>query len=194
MSTQQPAPPPAVSVTADQVVAGNIARFRRAAGMTQGELGVHLGWSAANVSAAERSADAARERRRFDAQTLTEISLALGIPLVGLFLPPPGDGTDADYGIGAVGKSWTMGDLLARVVAFDSDDDTNQAEAYREAYRNAARMYLSPEWAERIAGYLGGQPVEERAELVAGLREDREAALRTARRLGELADALEAAE
>lgn len=193
MSPEHPAPPPVVNMTVDQVVAVNLARFRRAAGMTQGELGAHLGWSAANVSAAERSADAARERRRFDAQTVAELSLALGIPLAAFFLPPPGDGTDADYSLTVGGKSWTMGDFMSFVVMIDNDDDTGQAEAYRNAYRDAAVHYLDPEWAARVAGYFTGQSAEQRAELAALLREDRDAALRSARRLGELADAIEAA-
>lgn len=194
MSKEDPALPPPVNVTVDQVVAGNLARFRRAAGMTQAELGARLGWSAANVSAAERSADPVRERRRFDAQTVTEISLALGIPLSAFFLPPPGDGIDADYSVTVNGKSWTMGDFMSSVVMIDSDDDTDQAEAYRDAYRNAALRYLAPEWAERVAGYFTGQTAEERAELVALLRIERDAVSQGARRLGEIADAIEAAE
>lgn len=192
MSTQQPERPPEAVVTADQVVASNIARFRRAAGMTQAELGAVLGWSAANVSAAERSADRGRERRRFDAQMLTEISLALGVPLAGLFLPPSDDGTAASYRISAAGACLDMGDLMASVVMIDNDDDTGQAEAYRDAFAAAARRYLSPEWAERTAGYLGGATVEERSELAARLRLYRDEAARQAAAWGDLADAVEA--
>ena len=72
---------PAVPVTADQIVALNLRHWRRAAGMTQEEAGARLGWSDKNLSAAERSWDADRDRRRFDAQTLTEMALALGVPV-----------------------------------------------------------------------------------------------------------------
>src|ERR1700690_800863 len=93
----RPGGPPAEQVTVDQLVALNIRHWRNAAGLTQADLGGRLGWSAANVSAAERSADPARDPRRFDAQTLTEIALALGVPLAALFLPPGDDGERACY-------------------------------------------------------------------------------------------------
>ena len=192
MSTEEPEQIPVVTVTADQVVAGNVARFRRAAGMTQAELGAAIGWSPANVSAAEKSADPSRERRRFDAQTLTEISLALGVPLAALFLPPPDDATAAEYRIAAVGQSWAMGEFMEAVVMIDNDDGTAQADAYRDAFNVAVNLYLSPEWAARAAAYLKGNTPDARADLAEQLRHYRDEAARQAAAWAQLADAVEA--
>ena len=84
-------------VTIDQIVAMNMRYWRRAAGMTQEDLGFRLGWSAANVSAAERSAEEGRDRRRFDADTLTALSLVIGVPLHAFFFPPGDDGDGKRY-------------------------------------------------------------------------------------------------
>src|SRR5450755_4005243 len=88
---------PAEHVTIDQIVARNMRHWRRTAGMTQEELGARLGWSDRNVSAAELSSDEKRDRRRFDAQTLANLSLALCVPLIAFFLPPDDDGFPARY-------------------------------------------------------------------------------------------------
>src|SRR5260370_31560685 len=78
-------------VTINQVVAHNVTRFRKAAGLTQEELGERLGgWTKAAVSEAERTWDGKRIRQ-FVADTLAALATALGIPLLALFLPPDQD-------------------------------------------------------------------------------------------------------
>ena len=168
-------------VTADQVVAGNIRHWRKAAGLTQEELGQRLGWSAANVSAAERSADGGKDRRRFDAQTLAELSLALGVPLAALFLPPPDEGERVAYRLAAGGRTWSMNDLMQFVVMPDPAWDSPVLEAYRDRYRDAAvRVVTGPAWAGLVDRWTGGNP---------GIRDAAVARLRdAAARVAELAD------
>lgn len=178
-------------VTADQVVAANIRRFRRAARMTQAEAGAVVGWSAASFSAAEKSADPGHERRRFDAQAVTDIAAVLGVPVSGLFLPPGDDGTAARYLITAGGTVLDMSEYMTGLVMPDSDAETPQAAAYRDAFRAAAYRYLSPEWAARAAGWLAAGTAEERADVAGMLREDQQALMRAARRLGDLAAQIE---
>jgi transcriptional regulator with XRE-family HTH domain len=141
-------------LTANQVVAWNLARFRGAAGLRQRELGEILGWTNQAVSEAERSFDGKRIRQ-FDAQELTEIALALGVPLIALFLPPDDDGDSARYFVaGAGGKEHDMADLMARAVMPDSDDDAPAMQVYRNRLRAAVTRYLDPEWADDLAGWL----------------------------------------
>ena len=181
-------------VTIDQIVAMNIRYWRRAARMTQEELGELLGWSAANVSAAERSADDERDRRRFNAGTLTALSLALSVPLIALFLPPEDDGTVTRYlfrtpeGDGEM----DMGDLMALVVMTDSDDDQPVMLAYRDRFRAAADMYLDEEWAKTVASWLKNiESAELRAIRADRLRSRQAEALRAAAEWGSLADAID---
>jgi transcriptional regulator with XRE-family HTH domain len=151
--------PPAEKVTVDQLVALNIRHWRNVAGITQAELGERLGWSAANVSAAERSVDPARDARRFDAQTLTELALALGIPLAALFLPPDDDGERASYRFTAAGRTWGMGDLVGLVVMPDTTDDSALMEAYRARFNAAARRAGSgPAYERLVSQWAAGNP------------------------------------
>ena len=88
---------PERTVTVNQVVAYNVAFYRKAAGLTQEELGARLGgWSAASVSAAERSWDSSRVKK-FDADEITAIAAALGVPVIAFFLLPEDDGTAVRY-------------------------------------------------------------------------------------------------
>jgi transcriptional regulator with XRE-family HTH domain len=190
---KHPETPPFERVTADQVVAMNIRRFRIAAGITQGELGELLGWTATNVSAAERSADPARDRRRFDAQALTEIAAALGVPLVALFLPPPGDGDAARYLLATRSGDSDMAAYMEALVMPDSDSDGPAMEAYRDAINAASRRYLTPDWADRVAAWLSaGMSPQERADEVQILRDRRRELLDTAAVLERIADQVEA--
>jgi transcriptional regulator with XRE-family HTH domain len=125
----------------DQVVAFNLRRWRTAAGLTQEELGERIGWSGANVSSAERSADPGRDKRRFDAALLVALASALGVPLIALFLPPP----DAD------GKE--MAELFARVLP-ETPDDSPVMEAYRRALADAAERHLDIADAASLVAYL----------------------------------------
>jgi uncharacterized protein YegP (UPF0339 family)/transcriptional regulator with XRE-family HTH domain len=88
---------PVQVVTISQVVGYNMAAYRKAAGLTQEELGRRLGgWTKVAVSAAERSWDGKRIRK-FDADEITRIAAVLGIPPVALFLPPENHGTAVHY-------------------------------------------------------------------------------------------------
>lgn len=179
-------------VTADQLVAYNIRRWRRASGITQEELGARTGWSAANLSAAERSADPERERRRFDAQMIADFALALGVPLVALFLPPADDGIRVNYVLSARGAKYHMGDFMAMAVMIDSDDDSRVSEQYRDTFNAAAERYLGPEWAALAMRLVaGGMTSQQRADYAARMRERRDESLRQAREWEQMADLAE---
>jgi transcriptional regulator with XRE-family HTH domain len=175
---------PAEQVTIDQVVALNVRHWRRAAGLTQAQLGERLGWSDAVVSAAERSVAASRDPRRFDAQTLAELSLALGVPLAALFLPPPDDGERASYRFTAGGRTRSMGELMELVVMPDTVDDSPLLVAYRERFEAAAkRVAGGPAWGRLVERWTAGNP---------GVRDAAVADLRAAAaRVAALADAIE---
>lgn len=193
---EQPQNPERVEI--DQIVAYNIRRWRREAGMTQEELGEMLGWSAANLSAAERSADSARERRRFDAQTLAELALALGVPLAALFMPPddnrervfPGPRIADRYREPRDG-TYTMRDLMHSIVLPDTGEDSPVMETYRIRFREAGKQYLDEEWAGYAATFLRkGLPPEMLADLAEGLMADVNYLERVRNRLGMIAAAL----
>ena len=168
---------PAEDITIDQVVAWNMRRWRLAVYMTQEELGDRLGWSAANVSAAERSVQENRDRRRFNAQTTAEIADALYIPVAALYLPPEDDGQGKRY-------QWHNGKgaprdmaALMRIAMHNNDYPTQAMEEYRERFRNAVRLYLEPKWDEEVGGWFDPMDDEDaRAEQAARFRA-RQAAL-----------------
>ena len=87
---------PVRKISVNAIVALNMGYFRRAAGLSQQELGDLIGWGKSMVSTAERSADA-RRVRQFSADDLVKIAAALRVPLGGLFLPPEDSGTAVRY-------------------------------------------------------------------------------------------------
>ena len=187
------APPATVHVTLDQLVAMNMRHWRRSAGMTQEELGERLGWSARNVSAAERSADDKRDKRRFDAETLGALSLALGVPLIALFLPPEDDSPEKRYvfsglpgdPLGDIEQN--MADLLALVLMPDLGDRTPVRAAYGRRFTSAVATYLDSEWAAAVARWLAGTLGDEIRELHAErLAAERAGLLRLAEHLGDM--------
>ena len=99
-------------MTVNSIVALNMAYFRKAAGLTQEELGERIGWGKSVVSTAERSSDA-RRVRNFSAEDLIAISTALGVPMAALFLPPEDDGVAVRYVIGTAAEdkyaTWLLG-------------------------------------------------------------------------------------
>jgi vacuolar-type H+-ATPase subunit E/Vma4 len=107
----------------NQVVAYNMAVFRRAAGLNQDEFGEHLGgWSAASVSAAERSWDGKRVKK-FDADEIIAITRTLGIPVAALLLPPEDDGVAFRYVLDLPGgEARPLKDLLPLIVGGVTDD------------------------------------------------------------------------
>ncbi len=183
---------PAADITVDQVVAWNMHHWRQARYMTQEELGRRIGWSAANVSAAERSVE--RERRRFDAQTIAEIADALYIPVAALFLPPEDDGHGKRYRwhMSAEGSpSRSMADLM-QITMHDNDDKSDTMEEYRDRFRGAVTSYLEETWGREVAGWFAPlDDAEARAEQAARFRSRQAVFLRMADEEAELAAALE---
>jgi transcriptional regulator with XRE-family HTH domain len=172
MADDQPTRP----LTLNEVTAANILLYRNASGLTQRELGARLGWSNVSVSEAERSRDG-RIHREFDAAELAALAWALGVPLVALFLPPPGDDGAGRYQAGPV--MLDAAELMAALVMPDSDDDTPAMQAYRDRFNALAGRWLSPEWAAAAARWTGADDTapDERA-LAAARYRDRAATLR----------------
>jgi transcriptional regulator with XRE-family HTH domain len=185
-------------VTVDQIVAMNMRHWRRMAGMTQEELGSLIGWSAANVSAAERSADGDHERRRFDAGTLANLALAFEVPLIALFFPPYDDSPARQYKFPALPgdrdreTELDMSQLLHFLVLPDSGERSQIMNAYRGRFATLAESYLDDDWAKEVARFLSViEDAERRSVRVAQLRARRAELLRAAEELGDLADAID---
>lgn len=157
---------PGRHITANQVVAYNMARWRRAAGLTQEELAGRLNrglgqqvWTNASVSAAERSWDG-RRVRQFDADTIASLATALGLPMSALFLPPDDDGVKQRYLMDlpdVTGQPRCMGmrdllELATHTGGFDwegDDEALGQARIVTDRYRQALDAALA---AYRIDG------------------------------------------
>lgn len=120
-------------LTLNQVVAYNLAAYRKAAEISQDEIGQRIGgWSAASVSAAERSWDSKRVKK-FDADEILAIAHVLGVPLAALFLPPEDDGTACRYvlDLHGPGSELPLRDLLPLAVGqVDTEAVSLAAAAY----------------------------------------------------------------
>jgi len=167
--------------------------FRRAAALTQEELGELLGWSKAIVSAAERSWDGKRIRQ-FTVDDVAALARAFGIPLAALFLPPEDDGDKKRYVLRLTEKDaerLTMTDLTWLALT-DNENESPVMNIYRNRLRGAVTTYLDEFWAEEVAGWLRQIDSDEaRADRAARLRSRRAALLDLAAELADLADALE---
>jgi len=145
---------PCEHVSVNQIVAINMRRWRRAAGLTQEELGNRIGWTGANISAAERSAEPGRDKRRFDADTLVALARALRVPLAAFFLPPDDDGIGKRYLFHPLPDVCEgMSVLVSMLVSDPGDDDP---VAYREAYVAAVDGYLDPVRGAELAAHRQG--------------------------------------
>lgn len=168
-------------ITANQLVACNVARWRRAAGLTQAELGDRLGWSNRAVSTAERSWDEDGRPREFDADTLLALASALDVPLAALFLPPPGDGTyvlDDTAGPALAGAG--MGAVFGYLFPDPGTEASSPvADAYREAFTAALHAYMDPARGEEMVRYLDEMTAAERRASLLERLADQEAALAT---------------
>ena len=131
---------PVRRVTINSIAALNMAFFRKAAGLTQEELGELLGWGKSVVSTAERSWDAKRVRS-FSAEDLITIAAALQIPLAALFLPPEDDGTAFRYVLDTPGsEEREAADLLTYVFpAFQGESRVMNAYRKRVIAAGASR-------------------------------------------------------
>jgi len=101
-------------ITANQLVAYNLARIRKALGLSQEQaaelLEPYLGerWSKAVYSAAERSYHGKRVRH-FTADDLAALALAFGVPVTYFLLPPRPDDRPADaaFTVGTAELPWS---------------------------------------------------------------------------------------
>jgi transcriptional regulator with XRE-family HTH domain len=117
-------------LTINQLVGYNIAWYRKAAGLTQVELGERLGgWTKVAVSAAERS-QVGKRVRKFDADELVTLARALGVPVIALFLPPEDAGTARRYVLDGPGFP-ELTTLLPDIVPVGDGDSPGMA-AYRQ--------------------------------------------------------------
>jgi transcriptional regulator with XRE-family HTH domain len=137
---------PGEHITVNQVISYNMARYRKAAGITQDELAKRLNgwtpktWSKAAVSAAERSWDGKRIRQ-FDADLIYGLARAFDVPITALFLPPEDDGVERRYLIDppylTQGMNWAgcsnMHDLLTFVLSDSVDEDDIAVHTYDNA-------------------------------------------------------------
>lgn len=147
-------------ITVNQIVAWNMAYFRKASGMTQEDLGARIGWSKAIVSAAERSWDGARVRQ-FTADDVVSLAVGLRVPVVALFLPPDDDGERVSYSAAVAGADLSMGDLMELVVMPDTTDDSSLINIYRQRFNRAghrAASSSSPAWGRLITRWTSGNP------------------------------------
>jgi hypothetical protein len=152
---------PACEITASQLVAWNLARFRQAAGLQQDELGAKLGWSGKKVSALETSWKGGRPRQ-FEASVLVALSAALGIPVAAFLLPPEDDGVNCRYVLlGPEGQDdLSMADLAAQVISAPAEDDTKAMAYYRHRYE-ALAGYLDPSRLHEVSGTFDDYTAEE---------------------------------
>ena len=162
---------PVRRVTVNSIVALNMAYFRKAADLTQEELGERIGWGKSVVSTAERSSDAKRVRS-FSAEDLIAISTALGVPLAALFLPPEDHGTAVRYVLDGPGhKDLEVTDLLAYVSpAYGGDSPVMDAYRKRNIAAGASLLAAVRQAGLHLAagdGALGNLGADEARETVA---------------------------
>lgn len=171
--------PPKRAVTPNMLAAYNMARWRRASGMTQEQLGEELGgWTKNAVSAAESSWNGGRKIRQFDADLIADLASVFRVPVAAFFLPPPDDGDAVRYVITADdGGPVTMGEFLSLLWPEpDWDAETPAAAAYQQAVISAMAKYGGGEAAEALAGAVADLVAEEEIrDALAGARANREA-------------------
>lgn len=163
---------PACEITASQLVAWNLARFRHAAGMQQDELGAKLGWDGKKVSALETSWKGGRPRQ-FEASAIVALAAALGVPVAAFLLPPEDDGVNCRYVLMTPEgqDDLSMADLAGLLMSAPSEDDTPAMAYYQERYA-ALGAYLDPGRLHEIAGtfddYTAAEQIEARMRTVIG--------------------------
>lgn len=169
------AAPPERAITVNMLVAYNIARWRRAAGMTQEQLGAELGgWTKTAVSAAERSWDG-RRVRKFDADELADLASIFRIPIPAFFLPPDDDGTACRYVI-ASGSVPMEEYYRCLMTELNWEADSRAGAAYQQAVITAEARYVGSEAAAEVAAAVPSAPGLAAAEqITAALAEARAA-------------------
>jgi transcriptional regulator with XRE-family HTH domain len=135
---------PEREVSVNQLVAYNMSYFRRAAGLTQEQLGERLGgWSSASVSAAERSWDGKRVRK-FDADEVVSIALALGVPVIALLLPPADADTAVRYLLATEVTQPVLTSLLPYIAPTYGDDTAQLSAFWQRLMALGASRYIDP--------------------------------------------------
>jgi transcriptional regulator with XRE-family HTH domain len=150
-------------INVNQVIALNMAYYRRKAGLTQEQFGDLLGgWTKVAVSAAERSWDG-RRMRKFDGDEIADIAAALGVPIAALFLPPEDDLEDCRYVFrqDTEGEPVGMGALLSHAIPEPTLDGTPTMRAYEDRLVEAMDKYFPAEAAEAVATRLKERATEE---------------------------------
>ncbi|MFI9552625.1 helix-turn-helix domain-containing protein [Nonomuraea endophytica] len=183
-------------VSMNQIVAWNIAYWRRQLGFTQEELGQmiarHNGgvpWSKANVSAAERTWEGVRARR-FDIDDVVMFAKVFDLPIAA-FLLPPDDGIkyvagSPDHASGEE-SYWDAEDLIDKIIPFSPLSSPDQLGAYAQRFaefvddglgEGAYRQFLGN--AHSISRYPAVHKEKQRIESHIEALEDVIADLRTA--------------
>lgn len=115
---------PETAWTPNQLVATNVRRLRRARGWTQAEFGLrvepYLGRSLCQVAVSALERSAAGERRRiFSADDLVALAQTFDVPVLCLFVPPPG----ATISVGGPGAPVLSSSGLLGTVLGSSDNE-----------------------------------------------------------------------
>ena len=138
-------------VSINQVIAYNVTHYRRAAGLTQEQLGKRLGgWSTASVSAAERSWDGKRPRK-FDGDEIVSIAVALGVPVIALFLPPADAGTAVSYVLDTEPGQPDITSLLPGLADVSAEGTPALAALRHRIMALGAGSYMDPAVGEAMA-------------------------------------------
>lgn len=154
-----------MQITASQLVAWNMARFRRAAKMKQADLARRIGSTSKAVSALETSWKGDRTRQ-FDAGELVALAAALGVPVAAFLLPPEDDGVNCRYVLMTPDgqDDLAMADLAGFLMSAPAEDDSPAMAYYRSRYA-ALGAYLDPARLHEIAGTFDDYTAEEQVEV-----------------------------
>jgi transcriptional regulator with XRE-family HTH domain len=164
------------ALTASGIVALNLKRARELRGLSQAEAGELLGdylrkpWSAATVSAAERSWERG-PARSFTANELDGFSRAFRLPLLWFLLPP--EGTQAE------GRPLPQG-WVRRLLWADSRELHDHVEALARDRRAAALAGIVDSAEDALAAALAGH----RADRLRGLARQLRGVAGTLERVG----------
>jgi len=185
---------PGTHVTINQLIGYNVARWRKAAKLTQAELGEMMGgWSNATVSAAEKSWDGKRIRQ-FTADDIVALALALNLPVAALFLPPDDDGASTRYLFHAHERGADCSDMseLFGLLVIDSTGEGTAEEEWQSALARAVSRYLDPDRGAELISYLEDMTdSEQRAQRLRRIQAQRAAVLELVADLDQIALAIE---
>jgi transcriptional regulator with XRE-family HTH domain len=183
-------------LTANQLVAYNISRYRRNLQMTQERLAERLTffsgkpWSKVTVSAAERSFDGNRVRQ-FDADDLVALASALQVPLPGFFMPPDDDGESVSYHLKPIrsDRVTSVGGLIT-LFTVSRDDEGPNIELFGELMQRELASVHGTDFQQDFSGIFDisgvsapNDPEERQERAVVELERELAQAMRLLRRL-----------